>query len=74
MIYIRQRIIFDDPNNPESGYLLWHFGTQFTICDIEMNEVDSFNVNNVNGDINKASHEAIEHFCNLQFISKVWQE
>lgn len=65
MIDIRQRVIFDCPDKPEAGYLLWHYGTQFTICDSMMQVIDVFNVNKADGNICVARAEAREHFENV---------
>ena len=59
---IKERILFNDVDNPDSGYLVWSYGSQFAIYDKSMVEIDTFNVSEAVGDEHRAKYEAEQHF------------
>ena len=62
IINIKKRVLFNDIDNPDSGYLIWDYGSQFLIMNSEMQVIDVFNVSEAIGDEHRAKYEAEEHF------------
>ena len=59
---IKERILFNDVDNPDSGYLIWDYGTQFLIMDHNMINIDVFNISEAVADLGRAREEARKHF------------
>ena len=61
-VKLRERIVFDDIDNPDSGFLVWHYGAIFCIMDRNFTEIDTFNINEAIDDMDRAHIEAQKHF------------
>ena len=66
MSNIKKRMLFNDIDNPDSGYLIWDYGSQFLIMDHNMINIDVFNVSEAIGDEHRAKYEAEEHFKSVR--------